>query len=110
MGLREAVSCFPEAPSALSSRLSLRKACVFHGRSHLSFVGLSWAQFQSEPASGEAFPEKSPSPGLLPQGPTREQQAVCCRQTVLGVTEEAWRQGRSAGVGFYSRKSTEVKP
>lgn len=83
MGLMEAVSCFPEAPSALISRLSRRKACVFHGRSPLSFVGLSWAQFQPEPAAGEAFPEKSQCPGLFPQGPTREQQAVCCRQTVL---------------------------
>lgn len=110
MGLMEAVSCFPEAPSVLISRLSLCKACVFHGRSPLSFVGLSWAQFQPEPAAGEAFPEKSQCPGLFPRGPTREQQLFAAGKQYSGVTEEAWRQGRSDGVGLYSRKSTEVKP
>ena len=42
-----------------------------------------------------------------PQGSNR---LFAAGKQYSGVTEEARRQGRSDGVGFYSRNSTEVKP
>lgn len=67
-------------------------------------------RFQPEPAAGGSFSEKSLCLGLLPQGSTWEQQAVCCRQTSLWGHRGGMGQGRSGSMGFYCTKPTEVKP
>lgn len=102
-GLRKATPCCPSGPSALSSRLSVES---------VSSVGdcVVLCGFQPEPAAGGSFSEKSLCLGLLPQGSTWEQQAVCCRQTTLWGHREGMGQERSANVGFYCSKPTEVKP
>lgn len=109
MGLREAESCFPEVPSALSSRLTVDPVSSTGDHICLLLVSLGLSSSLNL-LLGKLF-LRSLMSWIVASGPPQgSNRLFAAGKQYSGVKEKARRQGKPAGAGFYSRKSTEVKP